>query len=221
MARLVGDTLEFTLTLNLATDDGPLAVDATGSPTAILRKQDNGIVREFTGSMITRVEKGVYRLAWIPTIAESYTLTWYFELDGVALSDVESFIVYDIDPGEPVPDPDVPLDNICTVTGRFLDAGGRYKRGVYVRFSPDTVSSENTPVGWVAADATAVSGADGMITLHLLRNMSGILSVSGIGMVRRVTIPNTAAVNLFALLSAADDLLEVQKAQTIELIRSS
>jgi hypothetical protein len=221
MSRLVGDTLEFTLTLTLATDDGPFAIDPTIGPIAKLRNEAGVLVTTFPASLITRVEKGVYTLAWVPTVAGPYTLTWEFEVDTVPLTEVEYFLVFAEESDVPVLDPDVPLDNICMVSGRFLDAGGRYKRGVYVRFSPDTVSSENTPVGWVAADATAVSGSDGMVSLPLLRNVTGILSISGIGMVRRVTVPDTEAVDIFALLSTADDLLVVQQALPTELIRSS
>jgi len=110
---------------------------------------------------------------------------------------------------------------LCILTATFFDAGGNYREGVYVRFSPDVTSDEKLEDGWVAADITAVSDAAGQISMSVVQGAKGTLSVSGIGLVRIVEIPATTTYPLFSLVSGTDDLLEIQNPRYIDLPRRS
>jgi hypothetical protein len=117
--------------------------------------------------------------------------------------------------------PDVDSGNLCTVTGTFLTAGGSFLEGTYVRFSPDIEASRVTGLGFVGEDVTATSNSSGEISLTLIRGLTGLLAISGTDLVRRVTIPDQATIDLFALSSTGADLLEVQELELVELPRRS
>ena len=117
--------------------------------------------------------------------------------------------------------PDVDVSNLCTVTGTFLDAGGSFLPGVYVRFSPDLETSRVTSLGFIGKEVTATSNSSGQISMTLVRGLTGLLSITGSDLVRRVTIPDQATVDLFALASTGRDLLEVQELELIDLPRRS
>jgi len=117
--------------------------------------------------------------------------------------------------------PDVDASNLCTVTGTFLTADGSYLQGVYVRFSPDIETSRVNALGFIGKDATATSNASGQISLSLIRGLTGLLSITGSDLVRRVTIPDQATIDVFDLASQGVDLLEVQELELVELPRRS
>jgi hypothetical protein len=120
-----------------------------------------------------------------------------------------------------IPNPDVGIANICTLTGTFMDAGGDFLSGVHVRFSPDLETSRLTGVGFVADDITAASNNNGEVSFSVVRGLVGLLAISGTDLVRRVTIPNQGTVDIFELSSTGLDLLEVQELTLIELPRRS
>lgn len=117
--------------------------------------------------------------------------------------------------------PDVDASNLCTVTGTFLTADGSFLAGVYVRFSPDLEESKITSLGFIGQDATASSSATGQISMTLVRGLTGLLSIAGSDLVRRVTIPDQSTIDVFDLASQGDDLLEVQELELVELPRRS
>lgn len=126
--------------------------------------------------------------------------------------------------GEEAPAPSAPtsgLSSVCEVTATFLDAGGNAVRGVYVRFSRKPGSAQPTAYGFVAREITAQSDDDGELSMYLLRGMTGTLTVTGIGLVREVTVPDADTVDLFDLVSDTQDLLAVQDLEFVTLPRSS
>jgi hypothetical protein len=117
--------------------------------------------------------------------------------------------------------PDVGTANTCLITGTFIDAAGDFLSGIRVRFSPDLAASRLIGVGFVAADLTATSTANGQISFSAVRGIVGLLTISGTDLVRRVTIPSQTAVDLFDLASTGPDLLEVQELELLDLPRRS
>ena len=57
--------------------------------------------------------------------------------------------------------------------------------------------------------------------MNLLRGMVGTITVTGIGLVREVTIPDADTVDLFDLVSDTQDLLEVQDIDFVTLPRTT
>lgn len=115
----------------------------------------------------------------------------------------------------------VAAENLCTLTGTFIDAAGNFLSGVKVRFSPDLETSRKTGVGFVAEDLTATSDSSGQVSFSAVRGITGLLTISGTDLVRRVTIPDQTTVDIFDLASTGGDLLEVQELELIELPRRS
>jgi len=121
----------------------------------------------------------------------------------------------DTEPGEgpdptPPPDPDIGLGGVCKVTHRFLDAGGNGWAGVYVRFRPEIFNDAVTPWGTIARDVDAVTDTDGNLEIYLVRGVKGTLAISGVGLVRTVTVPDVATCPLYDLIADSTDLFEVQ-----------
>jgi hypothetical protein len=100
---------------------------------------------------------------------------------------------------------------MCKVTHTFIDAGGKYMHGVYVRFRPNLMPTQTLPAGTPAKEVTAVSDDRGELCIYLARGLTGLLAISGIGLVREVTVPDTPAADLFDLIPGTQDILEVQK----------
>ena len=117
--------------------------------------------------------------------------------------------------------PDIDASNLCTLTGTFITADGLFLPGVYVRFSPDLETSKVTSLGFIGGEATATSDASGEVSLSLVRGLTGLLSISGSDLVRRVTIPDQATIDIFDLAAQGRDLLEVQELELLELPRRS
>lgn len=137
----------------------------------------------------------------------------------VTVADVEGTIGED----EPVEalDPDIGTDKVCQVSHTFIDAGGNFMKGVYVRFRPNPDIKNFLSAGTIAKDITAVSDENGNITLSLVKGAVGLLAISGIGLVREVEVPNVAVCPLLDLIVATPDLLEVQKLEFTDLPRRS
>jgi hypothetical protein len=115
--------------------------------------------------------------------------------------------------GSAPPTDDVPAigaDAVCLVTHRFLDASGKPLQGIYVRFRPVIHNDAVTPYGTIARDSDAVSDVNGNLRIYLMRNMTGTLAISGVGLVRTVTVPNVAICPLYDLIPGSVDLYEVQ-----------
>ena len=123
----------------------------------------------------------------------------------------------------PPPDnvPDIDLTKICKVTHQFIDGGGVFFPGVYVRFRPTMTPVQSAGLLTAARQTTVISDAEGKICIYLLRNITGTLTISGIGLSREVIVPDVAAIDLMSLMSTAPDLLEVQKLNFVDLPRRS
>ena len=197
------------------------AVSADSSPTLTVY---------FGGSAVTTVTNptntgiGDYEAPWTPSTAGEYTVEWSFTVDGTDYTSSDSIFALDPTPASSsssAATPDVGGVNTCAVTGTFITSAGNFKSGVYVRFSPDIETARRTGVGFIIEDVTATSGADGEVSFNVVRGITGLLSISGTDLVRRVTIPDQSSVDLFDLASTGDDLLEVQELELIELPRRS
>jgi hypothetical protein len=57
--------------------------------------------------------------------------------------------------------------------------------------------------------------------MTLVRNMFGLLTITGVGIVRRVTIPDQETIDLFELAAEGDDALSVQTPVFVTLPRRS
>jgi hypothetical protein len=116
---------------------------------------------------------------------------------------------------------DVDPAQLCELTATFIDAGGTYLNGVRVRFSPALSTGQISGVGFVGEDVTAASEEDGSFSMLVVRGLTGLLTVSGTDLVRRVIIPDQETIDVFELLSTGTDLLEVQELELVELPRRS
>lgn len=120
----------------------------------------------------------------------------------------------DPDPEPPLghedPTPDVDLSTMCKVTHTFITAGGKFMPGVYVRFRPNLMPTQTLPPGTPAREVSAVSDANGELCIYMVRGLTGLLAISGIGLVREVTVPDSPTVDLFDLIPGTQDILEVQ-----------
>ena len=182
-----------------------------------------------TVTTTTHLTTGKYRVN-VPALGEAGTFydVWYYRpvptgslsqlTNEVVVADVEG------DQGETPPAPPAPeagVENLCLLSARFFDAGGNPFQGVFVRFTPTRHEEKITPVGFAARDITAQSDADGYVSFYVFRGLHGKLTITGLGIVRDVTIPDTEQSDLFDLVSGTQDPFEVQKLDFISLPRSS
>ena len=219
--QVTGEATTSTLTIQFSSDSGGnFLVDADSSPTLTITLS-SATVETITDP--TKSSTGIYEATWTPATAGEYTLTWSFTVDGTDYTSTDT--IFALDPssvsGSVTGAPDIGSANTCVVTGTFLTAGGDYREGVYVRFSPNHESARLTGHGFAATDVTAVSGANGIVSFSVVRGLTGLLSISGTSLVRNVTIPDAASANLFELAAQGDDLLEVQELELTALPRRS
>ena len=219
--QVTGEATTSTLTIQFSSDSGGnFLVDADSSPTLTITLS-SATVETITDP--TKSSTGIYEATWTPATAGEYPLTWSFTVDGTDYTSTDT--IFALDPssvsGSVTGAPDIGSANTCVVTGTFLTAGGDYREGVYVRFSPNHESARLTGHGFAAADVTAVSGANGIVSFSVVRGLTGLLSISGTSLVRNVTIPDAASANLFELAAQGDDLLEVQELELTALPRRS
>jgi hypothetical protein len=218
--KAVGVETSSILTIQFESSTGSsFRVNADSTPVLVIRRGSTVVSTITTAS---NTETGIYSAAWTPALAGEYTLVWTFEVDEVEYSVTDTVFAFDHASNVDVPDaPDVGSSNTCLITATFIDAAGDYLSGVKVRFSPNIESARKLGIGFVAADVTAVSNSSGSVSFNVVRGIEGLLAVSGTALVRTVTIPNQTTVDLFELLSAAPDLLEVQELELVPLPRRS
>lgn len=223
--RPITDSIVITLTVE---EDGT-AVAADSIPTAevVLREQ---VVQTATTADVSNPSTGVYTFALSPTETGVHTVTWSWTRAG---ENYESEFTVDItaNPEGTVEDnsaasspssaPDIGTANTCTVTATFYDGGGNGMEGVYVRFTPLRGTDSVFANGMFVQEVTASSDEDGALSLTLVRGVLGTLSVSGLGIVRQVRVPDVAATTLNSLIALGDDLLEVQTPKFTRLPRRS
>jgi hypothetical protein len=108
----------------------------------------------------------------------------------------------------------------CTITGTFVTASGQPVTNILVRFTPDR--EQRLPSGqFVSREVSVQSNSQGLVTLTLIRGLRGLLTVTGIAMVRHVEVPDASTANLFDLLGQAPDLFETGLEQVVDLPRRS
>ena len=229
--RVLNSAITTTLAVVQRDESGTeVAVDADESPTAEIRKL--GVV-EFTisNSDITHSETGAYSFEWTPTVVGTYVITWFFLVGGEAyeseekvsvVAEVEGTSDSALDEDEAAAAvPDLGTSKTCRVTGTFYDAAGNGMQGVYVRFTPDRDTTSFLSSGIVAAEVTESSDEDGAFSMYLVRGVTGTLAITGVGIVRRITVPDVAAITIAALADLGDDPLEVQRPAFYSLPRRS
>jgi len=148
----------------------------------------------------------------------TYTVTNHI-VTNEGMEDDEVFYVAVVETGET--SPALASSKICKVTGTFYDAGGNAMEGVYVRFTPTRDTEAFLTSGVIAAEVSASSDASGRLTLNLVRGVTGILAITGVGITKRVKVPNVGALDIKALVDNGEDLLEVQRPQFYKLPRRS
>ena len=221
--RVTGQAITTTLTIQFTDSESTTTrYNADATPTAKVYLGST-LLSTITGANVTNTLTGIYTVTWTPSAAGQYKVVWSFAVSDVSYTQDEDVFVLAAASTSVTPDGDADIgnSNVCKVTGTFIDAGGDYKKGVLVRFSPITVQAEHTSYGYIAGDINAESNADGAVTFNAVRGVFGLLTITGIGLVRRVTIPNESAIDIFELAAQGDDALEVQTPTFVTLPRRS
>lgn len=114
------------------------------------------------------------------------------------------------------------MSDTCTLVAHFTDASGEPFQGVYAKFTP-TRDVEAIKSGLVAVrEVSASSDEEGNLELTLLQGLTGTLSITGIGIVRKVTVPTQDTCSLEDLIDVdGDSPFQVQAPVFVELPRSS
>lgn len=222
---------EVTTTLSVVLRDSAGAgtpTDADATPTAEIRVLGL-LVQEIDAESVTHVGTGSYSFTWTPTQADVHVITWFFAVGGDDYTSEEKIrVVADVEgTSDSVPDvveedaSGLTASHLCTVTGAFYDAGGQAMQGVYVRFTPGRDTTQFLSSGIVASETTAESDESGVLSMTLVRGVTGTLAITGLGIVRQVTVPDQGAITLKGLAELGDDPLEVQKTRFKKLPRRS
>lgn len=170
----------------------------------------------------TRVSAGVWRAVFSAvTQPGRYHDYWYYRtLAGTAEEivaahiDVEGTVAVQNET-EASTEPDIGLESTCLLTHRFVTSGGMAANGVEVIFSPILLSSQIRSGYSARDDVTVFSGTDGFVEMRLLRGLVGLLTVVGFhGMCRQVTIPDEEEVDIFDLISDAEDVIGTIRTST-------
>ena len=171
---------------------------------------------------------GLYRVT-VPALTQGGHLfdVWYYtpveDADDTLMVlqvDVATFVVAGGET-EAEAEPSLESSSVCVLTATFRDASGEPVQGVLVRFSPVTETNANTAFGFASKPVTAQSDEDGLLELRLIRGLQGVLSISGINLVRQVTIPDSTTVDIFALASDAADPFAVQNLDSFTVLPRS
>lgn len=181
------------------------------------------LFRTMPDKVVLNPNPGVYTHEWIPEDAGQYTLTWYFAVNGVSYTQSEVIFVLEnatttTTDGD---EPDVALSNVCRVTGTFITSGGKFRKGIQVRFSPSYDPHGNTSSGFVVDDITSETDASGQLDMFIMRNLEGLLTITGVGLSRRVKIPDQSSIDIFELASLGRDSFEMQTPKYYEAPRRS
>jgi hypothetical protein len=226
--------LNFEITTTLAVsqldaDGGAVAINADALPTLEI-VQAGVVVNEAESAVVTTTGTGAYACAWTPLLVGRHVLTWTFLVGGDEFTEEEKVdVVADISGASDsalaedvvLEVPDLGLSKVCRVVGQFYDASGFGAAGIYVRFTPDRDTTSFLADGIVAVEVTAVTDADGALEMYLARGVTGILAITGVGVVRRITVPATGQINIKDLADLGDDPFEVQSPKFYKLPRSS
>jgi len=219
--KKVGVPTRFFLNIRMVTELGEVRVAPDFLPSLAVRKEGSEVVLDspqvhYEGAV------GDYSSVWPPNEVGTFILTWTFIVDGDAYTDQEVVIAVEIQNAEEVeesPHPDIGVHNTCELTAKFISAGGKNKKGIFVRFTPNEGTSVAS--GFLVSEVTAESDEDGLISMHVVRGAEGLLTITGVGLVRRVVIPDQDTIDIFDLTATSQDLLEVKKIKLIEIPRRS
>lgn len=233
--------VEVTTTLTLIQRDATQTetlVDADDTPMVEIRIM--GVLAPYVLGDVNHPSTGVYTFTWTPTLLGLHVITWSGAIgadefdDGDGEGEFESvekiMVVSDIegtsdsvgaDEEAAAASTDIGASRVCVVTGQFYDAAGNAMLGVYVRFTPTRDTTSFLSSGIVASEVTAQTDEDGAFTMTLVRGVTGTLAITGLGIVREVTIPDTGTVSLKDLVERGPDPLEVQRPTFKKLPRRS
>ncbi len=221
--RVTGESITTTLTIQF-TDGESVTTNYNADSTPTARVYLAGVLTfTITGTSVTNTATGVYTVTWTPASAGQYKVVWSFDVSDVSYTQDEDIFVLAAASTSVTPDGDADIgnDNVCRITGTFIDAGGDYAKGVLVRFSPISTQSEHTTYGYLVKDVNAESNSDGLVAMNIVRGAFGLLTITGVGIVRRVTIPDQSTIDIFDLAAQGDDALEVQTPTFVTLPRRS
>ena len=221
----IGDAVDLQISFEL--DDE--AFDPYEVKQVIITDGDGTIIDTIT--TVSKVTAGLYEVTTSEFLqAGTFCDSWYY----TSVEDAEQrvkqleFTVEDVSAEEgetPTPTTDTPTagaDQVCLVTHTFYDAGGEPRQGVRVKFDPEMHTDTKSSLGFVVAPVTGESDKNGLLSMYIMRGISGLIVVGDLGLVRRVTIPDVGAINLKDLTaSGIDDPLEVQTIDLISLPRRS
>lgn len=221
--RVTGQPITTTLTIQFTDGEGVTTkYNADSTPTAKVYLGST-LVETISGTSVTNSTTGVYSITWTPASPGQYKVVWSFTVSDIDYTQDEDIFVLAAASTSVTPSgsADIGNDNVCRVTGTFIDAGGDYVKGVIVKFSPITVQAEHTTYGYISKDISAESNSDGLVALNIVRGAFGLLTITNVGIVRRVTIPNQATIDVFDLAAQGNDALEVQTPTFVTLPRRS
>lgn len=181
------------------------------------------LFRTYPDGIVLNPEPGVYVHKWTPENAGQYKLVWSFVVGGVTYPNEEYiFVLENVSSQENEDDgPDIALSKVCKVHWDFLTPGGKFKKGVFVRFEPTYDADSVVADGYSIGPETAESDANGHLEMYLIRGLKGMLSITGSGVVREVEIPDQNSISLADLMSTGEDSFEVQTPKYYEAPRRS
>lgn len=223
--RLITDTILITLVIE---EDGS-AIDADSTPTAEVRVH-NQVVQEVPASSVSKTGTGSYRFTLTPSEPGLHVVEWTWVRAGQTYTDsfrveVQSnptgSVEDNSEPSSIDTSPAIGSGNVCTVTATFYKADGSAFEGVFVRFTPLRSVDSFLSSQAIVQETTASSNENGELSLQLVRGVKGTLSVSGLGIVRTVRVPDVATIPLRDLVDLGDDVLAVQTTEFTVLPRRS
>ena len=222
--KVVNTEITTTLTIQFSTGGGVTSLQADGTPVLKVYYAGSLVFRtDSPGKVVLNPRPGIYTHAWTPTKAGQYKIVWTFDVNSTGYTQEESIFVLEnaIQTTTAGDEPDVALTSVCRITGTFIDAGGNYRKGVQVRFSPSYDPHANTNNGFIVDDITSETDADGVLDMFIMRGIEGLLTITGVGLSRRVKIPDQSTIDIFELASLGLDSFEVQTPQYYEAPRRS
>ena len=233
---VIGDTVTLEITFKLGDD--------LFDPFEIIRVDlldDNLEVLETKeGPEVTQLSLGKFSVEFGPLTQEGlFCDHWFFiatdgaeeasivlsvEVTGVTGETGDSGDSEDTTPEPPA----IGLDNTVEITGTFYDAGGNAFKGVYVRFRPNVMPVELSGfLGSVSREIDGVTDENGVLKnlngepFRLVKGITGLMAITGLGLVREVTIPDVGTIDIFDLMATGDDRFEVQDVDFVDLPRRS
>lgn len=123
-------------------------------------------------------------------------------------------------------------EDLCAVTAVLADLRGQpvKDRAILIRYVGSPIfktGGGDFPVGIVGTslevrtDSGGRASFDGSGTFNLLRGMTVEVAIQGIGMTRRVTIPDAEETNLFVLLNEVTDVINVIQRHPTAVVKDS